>query len=419
MKNIAIIGSGISGLGAAYLLREKYSVTLYEKNDYIGGHARTREVNYDGVTIPVDTGFIVYNNVNYPELKGLFKILNVPIEESNMSFGFTQNGGAFEWAAMSLGSMFGQRRNLFKPSFYKILLDVRKFFKKAPAYRDAPETLTLGDLLRDLNLGKGFAEKFILPMGAAIWSCSAAQILAFPARTFIQFFQNHGLLSLDGQHQWYTVTGGSREYVKRVVAALGTTPRLNSAVQRVEQQGERVAVTDTTGVTHLYDHVIFAAHADEVLQMLTDATPEEQSVLGAFQYEINTMVLHRDKTVMPKRKRCWASWVYATDTRTKTQKVSVSYWMNNLQNINKKTPLFVTLNPLAPIAEDKIFERHTFTHPIFTRAAITAQAQIPTIQGVRNIWFCGAYQRYGFHEDGLQSAVKVAEALGVTPSWRQ
>jgi predicted NAD/FAD-binding protein len=413
MQRIAIIGSGISGMASSYLLAPHYDVTLYEKNPAPGGHTRTKTVNYNGKDIAVDTGFIVFNHVNYPELVGLFNHLGVATQKSDMTFGFTADNGAFEWGAESLNAVFGQRSNIIKPSFYRMIGDVLHFFKHAPAWLEQDKEGTLGELLAFLGTGTDFNERFILPMGAAIWSCPADKIQAFPARTFVQFFKNHGLLSLTGQHQWYTVTGGSQCYVDKILAPLKDRIRLASPVERVWREQDKLMVK-AGGDIATYDHVVFASHADETLTMLSDATAEEKQVLGAFQYQPNIAYLHRDESVMPKRKRCWASWSYSANGE---KDVSITYWMNRLQSIDNEYPLFVTLNPDRPIASEKTFDVHQFSHPIFTREAIEAQKHIPSIQGKRNIWFCGAYQRYGFHEDGLMSAVAVAQLLGAIIPW--
>ncbi len=404
-------------MAAAYLLSPSSHVTLYEKNAIPGGHARTILVpGKDGTTTAVDTGFIVFNHVNYPELLGLFRHLGVATETSNMTFAFSTNGGAFEWGAKNLNAVFGQRSNLLKPYFYRMIWDVLRFFKHAPECLDEQAELSLGQLLDRLALGKRFREQFILPMGAAIWSCPMEKMLEFPAKTFVRFFKNHGLLSLSGQHQWYTVTGGSQEYVKKITAPLAGNIRLNSPVAKVWRDGGQAVVRTADGDEERYDHVVFASHADETMSMLADATPEETSILSTFHYQPNHAFLHRDPRQMPKRTACWASWNYLTDNRNRHQ-LSLTYWMNSLQNLDPATPLFVTLNPMAPIVPELIIDQHIFTHPIFTREAIAAQARIPEIQGKRNFWFCGAWQRYGFHEDGIMSAVAVAKQMGASIPW--
>jgi len=414
MRRIAVIGSGISGMASAYLLSRDAHVTLYEKNAVAGGHTRTLTVDYGARRIAVDTGFIVFNHATYPNLLGLFAALGVATEESDMSFSFTRDGGAFEWGARTLNSVFAQRRNLISPRFYRMLRDAARFFKHAESTVQASPLLTLGGLMEQMQLGPEFRNHFLLPMGAAIWSAPADQMLAFPALSFVRFFKNHGLLSFTGQHQWYTVTGGAQEYVKKVLLPIQSI-RLQAEVVRIEIHGERPAVITRDGDCTLYDEVILASHADEALAMIDTPTAEERAILAPFQYQENIAYLHNDRSMMPKRRACWSSWNYHADGK---QGVAVTYWMNLLQNIDPNYPLFVTLNPAHPIEARCIFNRHRFTHPIFTREAIAAQEQIPLIQGKRHLWFCGAYQRNGFHEDGLWSAVQVARAMGVSIPWQ-
>jgi predicted NAD/FAD-binding protein len=417
MATIAIIGSGISGMGAAHLLHPKHEITLYEKASIVGGHSRTKQVDYDGTAIPVDTGFIVYNERNYPNLVGLFKQLGVATHKSNMTFAASIDDGALEWCARDLNGMFGQRRNLLRPRFYRLLRQVLRFNARARAMVDAAPDVTLGELVQSLGLDSDFLHHYLLPMGGAIWSCSPSLMLQFPARTFLRFFENHGLLGFSGQPQWYTVTGGSREYVAKITAPYAHRIRTDCAVVHVRREGGKVWVRDARGEEIAYDRAIFASHADETLAMLSDASAEERRILGSFTYQTNEAFLHRDTAVMPRRKRCWASWVYHADNAGAEPTIGVTYWMNLLQGIDASKPLFVTLNPTRPIAESKIFDRHLFTHPVFTREAIAAQAALPQIQGAQQCWFAGAYTRYGFHEDGLLSAVNVAKQMGEVIPW--
>ena len=417
MASIAIIGSGISGLGAASLLHPHHSVTVYEKADVVGGHTRTRTVNYDGKSIAVDTGFIVFNYRNYPLLSALFKHLGVAVEKSNMTFGVTTPDGSLEWGAQNANSLFGQRRNLLRPAFYRLLLDIVRFNATAYKTAHANPTLTLGQLLKKMRMGQWFAQYYILPMGGAIWSCSLEAMLHFPALAFIDFFHAHGLLTVMQQPQWYTVTGGTQEYVKKLTQPFAANIRTNSAVTRVTREGGKVQVTDISGATQIYDHVIFASHADQTLSMLADATDEEKALLLPFKYSPNRAVLHKDASLMPTRRRCWSSWVYHAP-EAKNDYLSVTYWMNQLQGIDDKYPLFVTLNPLKEIPKELVFDDHMFEHPIYSAAAVDAQKKIPAIQGKNNTWFAGAHLRNGFHEDGLASAVAVAEKLGVPVPWR-
>lgn len=414
MAKIAVIGSGISGMSAAYLLSPTNEVTLFEKQAVVGGHTRTKTVEVKGREIAVDTGFIVFNHINYPELVGMFRHLGIATQKSDMTFAFTMQNGAFEWGAENLNAVFAQRSNLLNPAFYGMIRDVLKFFKHAPSCLEQPSDLTLGDLIKKMSLGVRFRDRFIIPMGAAIWSCPADKMLDFPAKTFVQFFRNHGLLSLTGQHQWYTVTGGSQNYVNEIIKPLRGNVHVKSPIRKVWVESGKAMLETPNGERHAFDHIVLASHADQSLAMLADATEEEKRILGAFTYQKNQAFLHADESVMPKRRACWSSWNYAADT---SRQVAVTYWMNRLQGIEASCPLFVTLNPVQPIAKDMIYDEHLFEHPVFTREAIAAQSMIPSIQGKRNLWFCGAYQRYGFHEDGLMSGVAVAKALGARVPW--
>lgn len=410
---IAIIGSGISGLGAAYLLNSKFDITVYEKNDYLGGHSRTREVSNGLETIPVDTGFIVFNDRNYPNLCALFDRLNVPVENSDMSFGVSIEDG---WLEYSSYNMFAQRRNLIRPMYWNMIRNILRFNKQAMAYLEKSPDINLGDCLEELKMDRWFRDYYLLAMGAAIWSCPLQTMLDFPARTFIQFFNNHGLLTVNDHPQWKTVTGGSREYIKRLTADFKHKIQLNSGIKTVKRSANQWFLETEHGITDIYDHVVFACHADEALNMIESPASEIQTVLASFRYQNNRVVLHRDTSFMPKNKQCWSSWVYLSEN-SQTDCVSLSYWMNNLQNIDKSFPIFVTLNPGREPDPELVFEEHWFSHPIFNHEAVYAQARIDSIQGIDKLWFCGAYQRYGFHEDGLLSAVRLVKKLGVNIPW--
>jgi len=403
-------------MGAAYLLSPYHDVTLYEKNDYIGGHSRTIDVKAGGKTLPVDTGFIVFNDWNYPNLLGLFKELNVPYQKSDMSFGASIGDGWLEYAS---GGLFAQKRNMLRPAYWKMLADIVRFNKQAPAYIEKDSSITLGQCLDELNIGEWFRQYYLLAMGAAIWSCPVETIMQFPAKTFLRFFRNHGLLNLVNRPQWYTVTGGSREYVARLLAALqGKVHKSAAAAKVTPQKDGRIKVTTQQGDNDLFDQVILACHADEALALLEDPAPEQTDILGAFRYQENRIIMHSDTDFMPQNKQCWASWVYLSEGPKDTKPaVSLSYWMNNLQNLDTEQPVIVTLNPGRRPKEDSIMDEHVFSHPIFDEAAINAQSRITEIQGRNGLWFCGAYQRYGFHEDGLLSAVNVAKSIGVKIPW--
>ena len=412
---IAIIGTGISGLGAAYLLAPNHDITLYEKNAYIGGHSRTIDVPTGNKKTPVDTGFIVFNNWNYPNLLGLFKELDVPYQNSDMSFGVSIDNA---WLEYGSDGMFAQKKNLLRPQYYAMLADIIRFNRRALSIIEEDKNITLGQCLDKLKMGDWFRRYYLLAMGAAIWSCPIDTIMKFPAATFLQFFKNHGLLNIINRPQWYTVTGGSREYIKRLTANLKDKIKLNCGAKQVAHQDGKIIVTDESGEHKKFDRVVFACHADEALAMIKNPSKDVHSIIGAFDYQDNHIITHSDISFMPQNRKCWASWVYLSQGREdKKDAVSLSYWMNNLQDLDHNYPLIVTLNPARKPASDKILDSHTFSHPIFDQKAVTAQAQIPTIQGKDNMWFCGAYQRYGFHEDGLLSAVNVAKSMGEAIPW--
>ena len=417
---IAIIGSGISGLSCAYFLSEKYNVKIFEKNDYLGGHSNTATVDYDGKKIAVDTGFIVFNHATYPNLKSFFKLLDVACEKSNMSFAVKIDNGALEYAGTNLASVFAQIKNAFNPQFLIMLRDILRFNKKAIDILSKPfdANYTLQNLLDDLGVKKYFREFYLLPMSGAIWSCPLETMLAYPAQSFVAFFKNHGLLTVADQPQWYTVAGGSKEYVKKIADKIGENSiSLNDEVNSVERLEDGVLVKSKKG-EELFDFVFFASHGNQVLPLLKNASAAEKEVFSAFKYQPNLAVLHRDSSVMPNAKKAWSSWVYSNNSKNENQQIAVSYWMNNLQNIDAKYPLFVTLNPAQKIAEEKIFARFNYEHPIFDSAAVNAQSRIDQLQGLDKIYFCGAYQNNGFHEDGISSALLAINKLKIFAPWQ-
>lgn len=417
MKKIAIIGSGISGLAAAYLLKDRYDVSLYEKNNYHGGHARTINV-HDKLNI--DTGFIVFNHHTYPHFSRLLKLLNVAITSSNMSFGVSINKGEIEYGSRKILSLFAQRSNLFKPRFWRMLSDINKFNKASKLHlknNTLSKNSSLRDYLQTLQVGDWFHQYYIIAMGAAIWSTNAEAMYEFPALTFLQFFHNHGLLDINRPIQWHTIKGGSQVYVKKIIDILiqSNVTFFPEATQVL--RNEQIAVIDRDGKENSYDKVIFATHSDQALSLLENATHQEKQLLQSIPYQKNTAILHKDESLMPKRKGAWSSWVYLSDKGQGEQQISLSYWMNSLQPLNTSSNYFVTLNPKQRPQEALIIDEHDFEHPQFSQAAITAQSAIENIQGENNTYYCGAYLRYGFHEDGLQSAVNVAKKLDVEVPW--
>lgn len=406
-QNIAVIGSGISGLSAAWLLSSRHRVTLFEADGRVGGHSDTVEA----LGVPVDMGFIVYNEPTYPNLTALFRHLDVPTKPTSMGFAVSLRGGALEYSGSGLGGLFAQRRNLLSPRFWSMLRDLERFYRKAP--RDLPRLgqTSLGAYLDHLGCGPAFRDDHLYPMAAAIWSTPVEDIPKYPAAAFVRFCENHGLLRLVGRPVWRTVDGGSREYVRRLTRSFADRIVTGEPVRQVRRLPDGVEILTSAGPRR-FDQVVIAAHADQALAMLTDADSEERRLLGAFGYRPNEAVLHSDPAVMPRRRRAWASWNYSAEGTPGAPELSVTYWMNQLQGLPADKPLFVTLNPQQPIDPAKVHCRNVYQHPVFDAAAGAAQAELWSLQGVRRTWFCGAYFGAGFHEDGLQAGLAVAEQLG-------
>ncbi len=416
---IAIIGSGISGLGAAWLLHQDHDITVFEKDHRIGGHSNTAEVDYDGTPIPVDTGFIVYNELNYPNLTALFRTLNVDTIESNMSFAVSAQAKRLEWSSDSLATIFAQKRNMANPSFLAMIYDILRFNRIALRDLDSGlcTDLPLGEYIAYRGFGRSFKDHYILPMGAAIWSTSLGSMLDFPAESLIRFFDNHRLLSY-ARPLWRTVDGGSRTYVARLTAPFQDRIHTGLGIRSVMRSEDGVTLVDDTGAIHRFDHAILACHSDQALRLLSDADDTERAILGDIAYAPNTAYLHRDPALMPERKTVWASWNVMADKTEAAAPVSVTYWMNRLQNLNPACPLFVSLNPATPPRDDLVFGTYTYDHPQFTQAALKAQRRLDEIQGARRTWFCGAWCGYGFHEDGLAAGLEAAERLsGLARPW--
>ena len=414
---IAIIGGGIAGLSAAYLLHPYHQITVYEQAASAGGHSRTCSLPTADGDVAVDTGFIVYNHRNYPNLSALFDRLHVPVAKSKMSFGISLDQGRYEYCTANLAGLFAQPSNLVQPTHWRMLRDIIRFNRQAKAYSIQHPQATLGDCLSDLKLSAGFRQHYLFPMSGAIWSTSAHQIQQMPAKTLIRFFDNHGLLTINRQPQWYTVRGGSQTYVQKLIAGYRSALRYNSKVVQVARTSAGVNVTTADGDTSNYDQVILACHSDQALHIIQAPTAAERAVLGAIRYQPNQVVLHSDQGFMPRRRRAWASWVYLADSTHAEPNLSLTYWMNNLQPLGTDQPILVTLNPSQLPDPALIYDTHRFSHPLFDAAAIAAQARLPEIQGHQGIWFCGAWQGYGFHEDGLVSAMAVAQQLGAQIPW--
>lgn len=409
---IAVVGAGVAGLSAAWLLSRRYRVTLFEREPRLGGHSNTVDAGSGG-GIPIDTGFIVYNTACYPNLIALFDHLGVATAPTSMSFAVSLDDGAYEYNGNGFAGYFGQGANLFSPRHWRMAADILRFFKESKQVGSMPADAaqSLGSWLEQRGYSEWFIQRHIVPMGAAIWSTPATRVLDFPAMAFVRFFANHGLLQLNDRPEWRTVRGGSRVYVSRLAERFDGRVAKGDAVVAVTRAGGGVAVRTARGQSQQFDRCLLACHADEALAMLKDADSEEISTLGGFRYFENEAVLHRDARLMPRRRALWSSWNY-TRGRSETGAVSLTYWMNSLQPLGTNDDYFVSLNPQASIGEDRIVARMTYTHPLFDDRAIAAQARLWPLQGRRATWFAGSYFAYGFHEDALQAGLAAAEGMG-------
>lgn len=415
---IAVVGSGIAGLSAAWMLARQHRITVFEANAYAGGHSNAVDVTLDGLTYPVDTGFLVFNEKTYPNLLQLFALLGVETANTDMGFSVRLPDIGLEWAGSNLGSLFAQKRNLLRPAFWRMIADILRFNKEAPALllKARAEKLTLGQLLQAGHYSTAFRDWYLLPMGAAIWSTPPAGMEDFPAESFLQFCLNHGLLQINNRPQWLTVKGSSRQYVKKLCAGIGDV-RLNTPVIEVTRCPEGVLVTCETG-SELFDAVIMATHSDQSLALLADASASEQQVLSAIRYGANKAYLHTDQGVMPQQRSAWSAWNYYTAASPDRHRpVAVTYWLNKLQPLPFSTPLFVTLNPPEPLQADRIIAEFDYAHPQLDEAAYQAQRRLASIQGQDRVFFCGAWAGYGFHEDGLKAGIRVAQLLQASIPW--
>ncbi|HEY4031140.1 MAG TPA: FAD-dependent oxidoreductase [Caulobacteraceae bacterium] len=414
-QRIAVCGAGISGLSAAWLLSKRHKVTLYETGPRLGGHTCTVRAPAPGGDVPVDMGFIVYNEAAYPNLVALFRHLGVPTRETCMSLGISLDDGDLEYGSRGLGGLLAQPSNLIRPRFLSMISELIRFYRDSP--RDMANRtlagLTLGDYLNARGYSEPFQTDHLLPQAAAIWSSPVARTRDYPVEAFVRFFDNHGLLKLIDRPLWRTVVGGSSAYVDKLMADFRGSVRLGHGVGAIRRLPDGVQVRDRSGSVEAYDQVVIASHADQALAMLDDASTGERALLGDMRYGANKVVLHTDDSLMPRRRRAWSSWNYVghRGERDEAAPPTVSYWMNRLQGL-PGPPLFVTLNPARPPRPDSVIEERTFDHPLFDSPAIAAQVRLWSLQGCRRTWFCGAYFGSGFHEDGLQSGLAVAEAIG-------
>ncbi len=428
---IAVIGSGIAGLASAWLLSrghgtephaseqhasEQHEVVLYEANDYLGGHTHTHDIDLHGQQYAVDTGFIVHNPQHYPLLTGLFDALGVDTQPTTMSFSVRNDASGLEYNASDLNTLFCQRRNLLSPRFWGMLRDLLRFYREAPALLDHPSSShdagpTLGDYLAEHRYGAAFRDEHIVPMASALWSSPSAQILAFPAKYLLQFMANHQMLQITNRPQWRVVRGGSATYVRALRARWQVQERISTPVRSILRDAHGVTVT-TDADSERYDQIVLACHSDQALHLLTDASDSEHAVLGAMRYQANDTVLHTDATLLPRRRNAWAAW-NTTIPQSPDDICTVSYCMNLLQGIASPEPFIVTLNRSAAINPEKILRRMQYHHPVYSHASVAAQLRKAEIQGRNRTWFAGAYWGWGFHEDGMRSAVEVASALGI------
>ncbi len=419
---IAVIGSGIAGLSAAWLLSQRHRVTIFEKESWIGGHINTLDLPGPNGLQPVDTGFMVYNESNYPNLTALFDYLGVATKPSDMSLAVSLEDGRFEYGTTDLNGILGQRGNIVRPRFWSMTRDILRFYRSAPSLLDQPgiADVSLGNYLDREGYSSAFIDDHILPMSAAIWSTTPARMRAYPLNSFIRFFVSHQLLNLGERMHWRTVEGGSRTYVARLAEEFSAGLRSGLAVRRIARRGGAVLVEDQEGRVRPFDHIVIATHADQALALLEDPDTREKALLGAFRYTANRAFVHADPALMPSRRRVWSSWNFIGGARgSADQAFCVTYWMNRLQGIDPQHPIFVSLNPMREPRRDLLQREFVYEHPHFDHAALQAQRHLPQLQGRRNTWFCGSYFGYGFHEDALQAGLAVGEDLGgVKRPWK-
>lgn len=426
MSSVAIIGTGIAGMGCAHFLHRHFDVTLFEQHDYTGGHTNTVTVPEAGTgrPVPIDTGFMVFNYQTYPRLTRLFHLLDVPVKKTAMSFSVRHEDTGLEFAGSSLNHLFAQRRNLLRPRFYRMLFAIDRFNREAVSALGDPAwaQVALGDYVKARGYGADFFNLYLVPMSSAVWSTPPEKMLGFPATTLLRFFHNHGFLGLHTQHQWWTVDGGSREYVRRLTAPWRDRIRHNAKVVRVRRENGGVTVTTASGALHRFDRVVLACHGDQALQLLADPTPDETRLLREFLYQANVATLHTDASVMPRARLAWSAWNYSI-ARDPAGRIAPAthYWMNCLQGVSDRQDYFVSINGTAGIAPEKILQTIPYEHPLFSLGAMRAQAELPGLnaaaRGTTETYFAGAWQRYGFHEDGLLSAERLSEFMLGRDPW--
>jgi predicted NAD/FAD-binding protein len=424
MSRVAIIGTGIAGLGCAHFLHRNFDLELFDGNSHIGGHSNTVTVTEEDREVCIDTGFMVYNEVTYPNLTRLFKILNAPVKKTSMSFSVQHRPSNLEYSGSSVNHLFAQRSNLLRLRFWKMIKKINRFNDEAVQAINDPRTSTqsLQEYVEERGYGSDFLELYLTPMSSAVWSTPPEKILNFPAATLLRFFHNHGFLGLHTQHQWWTVHGGARNYVRLMVEPFRDNIHLRQAVSRVEELRDGIAVTLANGEKRLFDKVILACHADQALSLLAQPDETQRKLLSPFQYESNIATLHTDPNVMPKKKLAWASWNYRIDEirEGETPRASTIYWMNCLQNVSKRENYFLSINGTQNIREERVLKEIRYQHPLFDLNAITAQKELPKLNQRstdQKVFFCGSYFGHGFHEDAFTAAISVSELILKEPIW--
>ena len=414
---IGVIGSGVSGLVSALTLQEKFEVSLFEKNSKLGGHSNTVTIEQENNKYSVETGFIVLNDKNYPIFTSLLKHLNIGVNNSSMSFSVSVDKGQFEYSSSYIG-LLGQTKNIIDPKYWGMLRDINYFYTNAlKDVKDCPDNETLGQFLKRFNYSNKFIDYHLVPMTASIWSCPTKSILNFPIKSLLVFFENHKLLNIYNRPKWSTVNKGSREYVKKIQSLLKGKIYTNAKVNKISKSKEGIRVHYQDGIK-TFDKVILACHADQSSEILIENFSEEANLLKDFKYQKNTSILHSDINFMPKRKSVWSSWNYITETRN-SGSLSITYWMNELQGINSSKPILLSLNPKILPNPDLIYGQYSYSHPILDNNAINIQKKLSSIQGKNNLWFCGAWTGFGFHEDGVKSAVEIANSHNIDLPWFQ
>ncbi len=420
-EKIAIIGSGIAGLGSAYFLKKHHDITIFEKNSYIGGHTNTIDVDDDGTTIPIDTGFIVYNEVTYPNLTRLFQEIGLETKNSKMSFSVQHTPSGLEFCGSGLDGLFTQRKNLLSIRFWKLLYQINRFNTLAPKILDDPQYdgISIGQYIQKEKFGNDILDFYLVPMSSAVWSTPRELMLEFPATTLIRFFYNHGFLGLSTQHQWKTVANGSRSYIDKLIGSIKKNVLVNAGVEKVKRIQDGVEVILQNKQKFLFDKVIFATHADTTYQLLDSSKPKEKALLSQFSYNHNIATVHTDASIMPKNKKAWSSWNYRVE-KTGGQNgwdSNIIYWMNSLQDVSKKKDYFISINDPGLLQKDAIIQTIEYEHPFFSMAAINAQRELSSLNKDTNIYYCGGYFRYGFHEDAFKSAVDLCTTLLGKDPW--